>query len=306
MLKTVSARRGMPFEWSFVLDALQAERDQGITIDTSQVRFRTPARDFVLIDAPGHAEFLRNMITGAAQADAAILVIDATEGVRDQTAAARLPPAPAGAAAADRGRQQDGPYRLRHDALPRDRDRDTDLSDGPRVAADGDHPDLGARGRRHHRAHYTRAMVSADRGRSARSALASRPAQALPLRLPVQAVYKFDERRILPAASRAAGIAVDDEIVVLPSGAKARVRSIEQWPHGKPGSGPQTAHAGQSVGITLDHALFVERGHLLCAQPRPPAAVIGCEPASSGCMPRRSTAATASACGSAPPRRTAS
>src|SRR6187455_2445821 len=85
MLKAVSARRGMPFEWSFLLDALQTERDQGITIDTSQIRLRTPARDIVLIDAPGHAEFLRNMITGASQADAAVLIIDALEGVRDQT-----------------------------------------------------------------------------------------------------------------------------------------------------------------------------------------------------------------------------
>jgi len=61
MLKAVSARRGMPFEWSFLLDALQTERDQGITIDTTQIRFRTRSRDVVLIDAPGHAEFLRNM-----------------------------------------------------------------------------------------------------------------------------------------------------------------------------------------------------------------------------------------------------
>src|SRR5438045_3859921 len=84
-LKAVSARRGMPFEWSFLLDALQTERDQGITLDTSQIRFRTASRDFVLIDAPGHAEFLRNMITGASQADGAVLIIDALEGVRDQT-----------------------------------------------------------------------------------------------------------------------------------------------------------------------------------------------------------------------------
>src|SRR6201996_4217935 len=85
MLKAVSARRGMPFEWSFLLDALQTERDQGITIDTTQIRFRTNSRDVVLIDAPGHAEFLRNMITGASQADGAVLIIDALEGVRDQT-----------------------------------------------------------------------------------------------------------------------------------------------------------------------------------------------------------------------------
>src|SRR5262249_56811275 len=56
-----------------------------ITLDTSQIRLRTATRDVVLIDAPGHAEFLRNMITGAAQADAALLIIDAAEGVRDQT-----------------------------------------------------------------------------------------------------------------------------------------------------------------------------------------------------------------------------
>src|SRR6266513_2017513 len=85
MLKAVSERRGMPFEWSFLLDALQTERDQGITIDTTQIRFRTASRDIVLIDAPGHAEFLRNMITGASQADGAVLIIDALEGVRDQT-----------------------------------------------------------------------------------------------------------------------------------------------------------------------------------------------------------------------------
>jgi translation elongation factor TU len=67
------------------LDHLEEERTQGITIDTTQVFFETGRRRYVIIDAPGHAEFLKNMITGATQAQAAILIVDAAEGVRDQT-----------------------------------------------------------------------------------------------------------------------------------------------------------------------------------------------------------------------------
>ncbi len=73
-----SSRRHLPC-------ALQTERDQGIIIDTSPIRFHTASRDIVLIDAPGHTEFSRNMITGAAQADAALLLVDASEGIREQT-----------------------------------------------------------------------------------------------------------------------------------------------------------------------------------------------------------------------------
>ena len=84
-IKAMCERRGVPFEWAFLMDALQAERDQGITIDTSQIWFKTDARDYTIIDAPGHKEFLKNMITGAAQSDAALLIIDAAEGVREQS-----------------------------------------------------------------------------------------------------------------------------------------------------------------------------------------------------------------------------
>src|SRR5215472_15161766 len=69
-LREMSRRRGMPFELSFLTDALQTERDQGITIDASQVHFRTASRGYVLVDAPGHKEFVKNMVTGASAADA--------------------------------------------------------------------------------------------------------------------------------------------------------------------------------------------------------------------------------------------
>ena len=84
-IEAMRERRGMQFEWSFVLDAFKAERDQGITIDTTQIELRTKTRDYLLIDAPGHEEILKNMITGAANASAALLLIDVTEGVREQT-----------------------------------------------------------------------------------------------------------------------------------------------------------------------------------------------------------------------------
>ena len=81
----MSRRRGVDFEWAFVTDALQVERDQGTTIDTSEAVFRTARRAFAIIDAPGQDEFLRNMVTGASSADLAIVVIDATEGTMEQS-----------------------------------------------------------------------------------------------------------------------------------------------------------------------------------------------------------------------------
>ncbi|MCL5096814.1 MAG: GTP-binding protein, partial [Candidatus Omnitrophica bacterium] len=84
-LEAVAERRGVPFEWANLMDALQSERDQNITIDTSQIWFHTDNRQYVIIDAPGHKEFLKNMVTGAAHAEAALLLIDAREGVQEQS-----------------------------------------------------------------------------------------------------------------------------------------------------------------------------------------------------------------------------
>src|ERR1700752_272685 len=85
MVKKACAAEGMEFEFAFVLDALLEEQKQNVTIDTTQIPFRTSRRKYVIIDAPGHKEFLKNMITGASNADGAILVIAANEGDREQS-----------------------------------------------------------------------------------------------------------------------------------------------------------------------------------------------------------------------------
>jgi bifunctional enzyme CysN/CysC len=261
MLKEVSARRGMPFEWSFLLDALQAERDQGITIDTTQIRFRTGARDVVLIDAPGHAEFLRNMITGASQADGALLIVDALEGVRDQTRRH-------GYLLHLLGVKQVAVVVNKMDRVDFSAARFAEIRDEisahltglgvtpvaviPISARDGDGvAALSPRIRWYHGPTVIDALDQLE---------PARPPEQLALRLPIQAIYKFDDRRIVAGRIESGRLASGDEIVIMPAGKIAKIKSVESWPV-TPLDGVQTS--GRSVGITLDRELFLERGDVI-------------------------------------------
>ena len=84
-IKKTSEGLGRKTEFAYLLDHLEEERQQGLTIDTTQVFFKTDKRCYVIIDAPGHVEFVKNMVTGASQAEAAILIIDVKEGIKEQT-----------------------------------------------------------------------------------------------------------------------------------------------------------------------------------------------------------------------------
>jgi sulfate adenylyltransferase large subunit/phosphoadenylyl-sulfate reductase (thioredoxin) len=269
-LSAVSERRGVPFEWSFVLDALQTERDQGITLDTSQVRLRTKARDFVLIDAPGHAELLRNMVTGAAQADAALLLVDASEGVRDQTRRhihllhlLGVPQLAVVVNKMDRIDFDQARFAAIKSEITQELSR-VGLSALAIVPIAARHGDGVAR--------YTPALAwhgGPTVLQMLDSFAAAEPPAALPLRLPVQAVYRFDDRRIVAGRLDSGRLTVGDDVVVLPKGTRARVRSIEAWPASPDSQSRQIGVAGQSIGLTLDQDVFVERGDLIAAPDRP-------------------------------------
>jgi bifunctional enzyme CysN/CysC len=267
-IQATCERRGMPFEWAFLMDALQAERDQGVTIDTAQIQFRTAARDYVIIDAPGHKEFLKNMVTGAASSEAALLLIDAAEGVREQSyrhgyllhllgvrqVAVAVNKMDLVDYSADRFGAVAEQYRAYLASLGVEPTCFIPIS-----AREGDN--IVARSRVMPWYQGPTVIKALDQFTSEPS-LADRP-----LRLPIQDVYKFDQRRIIAGRIESGRLAVGDTLLFSPSNKTAKVKSIEAWSAPEQ---PSEASAGESVGITLEEQIFVERGELASHVDHPP------------------------------------
>jgi bifunctional enzyme CysN/CysC len=261
-----------PFEYAFLLDALKDEQAQGITIDAARVFFKTRKREYLILDAPGHIEFLKNMITGAARAEAALLVIDAAEGVQENSRRH-------GYMVSLLGIRQLAVVVNKMDLVGWDRGvYDRIVKEyGAFLDQVGIRPacfiPVSGRGgdniadRSSNLPWYQGPTVL-----DTLDAFRSEPAPVeRPFRMPVQDVYKFtkqgDDRRIVAGNIDAGAINVGDTVIFYPSGKKSRVKSIEAF-----NRAPQTrAEAGWAVGFTLSEQIYITRGELatLEHQPRP-------------------------------------
>jgi sulfate adenylyltransferase subunit 1 len=267
-IEETSKRRGDTYvNLALLTDGLRAEREQGITIDVAYRSFVTPRRRFQLADAPGHVQYTRNMVTGASTADLAVILVDARNGVAEQTrrhayitSILRVPHI---TVAVNKMDLVDWSQE-RYDAIVRDLESLglRDLHVIPMSALQGDNVVDGSERMPWYDGpplleHLETVEIAADRNLDAR-------------RFPVQWVIRpmsddhHDYRGY--AGSVAGGVwQAGDEVVVLPSGLRSRVEAIET------ADGPlDEAVSPQSVTIRLADDVDVSRGNLLADPGQPP------------------------------------
>jgi len=273
-VKARCARNARPFEYAFLLDALKDEQAQGITIDSARCFFRSEKREYIIIDAPGHIEFLKNMISGAARAEAAILVIDAKEGVRENSRRHGYLLSMLGirqvAICINKmdiaGYSQETFEAIKSEYLDFLRQIGVEPMDFiPLSAREGDNV-VGIS-----------ANMSWYSGNTVLETIDSFTKESSrvnkPFRFPVQDIYKFteadDDRRIIAGRIETGSIKTGDEVVFLPSEKKSRIATIECF-----NAPVQTqAHCGQSTGFTLEQQVYIKPGELMCKANERPARV---------------------------------
>ncbi|KMP11028.1 adenylylsulfate kinase [Candidatus Nitromaritima sp. SCGC AAA799-C22] len=259
-VKDICERQGKSFEFAFLLDALEEEQDQGITIDTSQIFFNTKKRRYVIIDAPGHKEFLKNMVTGAANAESALLLIDAYEGVQEQSRRH-------GYILKLLGLHQVAVVINKMDLVDyspevyyRIKAEYTEFLDSLEIQAQEFIPVSAKLGVNIANPAEEMPWYKGPSILQMLDQFEEKPTPVhLPFRFPVQDVYKFDERRIIAGRVESGRMKVGDEVVFSPSNKTGIIKTIEAWSVKTP---PETSEASQSIGFTLNEQIFVERGQI--------------------------------------------
>ncbi|MEF9935569.1 MAG: GTP-binding protein, partial [Clostridium sp.] len=257
----MSEEKGKKFEYAYLLDAFEEEQKQGITIDITRLRFSTEKRDYIIIDAPGHKEFLKNMVSGAAAADVAFLLIDANEGIQEQSKRHCYILSLLGIKTV---------YVIvnKMDIVDYSKERFEEVRDEFNVFLSNlniypkDYIPVSA--------YYgdnlteTSDKMTWYKGKSIVQVMDSLSIPSVrnekPLRLPIQDVYKFDSRRIIAGRIESGSINKGDEVTIYPSGKKTRVKSLEYFVDKDK---KDSAYSGESVGITFEDEFFNKRGEVI-------------------------------------------
>lgn len=258
-------RNSKPFEYAFLLDALKDEQSQGITIDTARCFFKTKQRDYIILDAPGHIEFLKNMITGASRAEAALLMIDAKEGVQENSRRHAY-------MLSMLGIHQIAVVINKMDLVEYDEEvyervkREyleflAKINITPRFVL----PVSSFQGenivKRSDKMPWYDGMCVLevlDRFEC------EEDCENQPFRMPVQDVYKFtgngDDRRIVAGTVETGTIRPGQEVVFYPSGKRSHVKSIEVFNASVPAEG----RPGMAIGFTMAEQIYITRGEMMC------------------------------------------
>jgi bifunctional enzyme CysN/CysC len=270
-VRAACERDGRPFEYAFLIDALRDERAQNITIDAARVFFKSAARRYIIIDAPGHIEFVKNMVTGASRAEAALLVIDAHEGVRENSRrhgyllwmlgirkvvvlVNKMDLVGYQPSAFDAVCREYQAF-LNEVGLTPARYLPVSGREGDNIAAPSAHMPW------HNGPTVLEALDAFEK---------EPPTVDQPFRMPVQDIYRFtafgDARRIVAGRVSSGSLRPGDTLVFYPSGKRSRVKSIEAFN----APTPAAAVSGQSTGFTLDEQLYIQRGEIAARADQPP------------------------------------
>jgi bifunctional enzyme CysN/CysC len=270
-IRLVCERQSKRFEYAFLLDTLQDERSQGITIDVARIYFNSKKRKFVIIDAPGHIEFLKNMITGASYADAAVLVVDAKEGIQENSKRHAYMLSMLGVKTLIVLINKMDVVEYQEERF--NEIRSTLKSFLSEISLTLHHciPISGIEGEG--------IVQKSDRlpwwdGPTLLDALnaieVSSKHRELPFRMYVQDIYRFtasdDTRRIIAGSIHSGTLTSDSEIIFYPSGKKSSIARLESF-----GATERTSQsAGEATGFTLTQQLYIHRGELACRTDEPP------------------------------------
>ena len=266
-IKKTSEELGRVVEFAFIMDNLQEEREQGITIDTAQTFFRTPKRQYVIIDAPGHVEFVKNMLTGASQAEAAILIVDAAEGLKEQTRRHSYLLSLLGIKQVivvvnkmDLVEYQESVFNAIKQEL-------VEFLGNLKVQPKFFIPIVALKGDNVAKQSENMKWYSGPTVLSALDILEDLDeAQNQTLVFPVQEIYKLGDKRYVLGRIESGEIKPGQTIKVLPSGQTTAVKTVEKFQQ----ENLPRARAGENVGITTADPLFIERGNVMCEPGKEP------------------------------------